>query len=489
MIMNKDNHIIDDDFDFSTLGNDTTAPDTQTSAENPQSVEALKSVEKSVETPKEKHDSGHDENDKLSRLHSLGFHTASDFYNDADPVEYLIDNIIQREAYHQVFGASGNGKSFVVLDIACTIAYAKIDEWVHKPVEHGDVIYFVGEGSKGMQKRFRLWCQMHKAHPKDVNIVFHDLPFKLDDKGQAEEVINKIRQISDNPVLVIFDTLNIYMGGEENSNTDAGKFNFACNQIIKELHTAVLTVHHTGKGEETKNQSRGASAFHAALDIEFKVDNNGNGLITFTQTKNKDNEKEKPLLFNLTQYAINGKTDKHGKPVTSCVIYPAEELMQMIEVKATERKAENNKKRVGKRDKFAFDTYYLAAKKYGEIVIDNEETGHAVVRVDEEDWRTVSYANSTSENDNTKRSDFNYSKGLFTQLKDYTQPGIATLQNVSGRRYYVIDLSNEDIEVQYRAGIRKAIETRKQSETAEAASATKTEERTAELFETPNKEL
>lgn len=481
----RDKHQIDYDFDFTTLGNDTTVNETQTSAEISQSVEALKCVEKSVETPKEKHDSGHDETDKLSKLHSLGFYTASDFYDDAEPVEYLIDNIIQREAYHQVFGASGNGKSFVVLDMACSIAYKKIEEWVHKPVEHGDVIYFVGEGSKGMQKRFRLWCQMHKADPKDINIVFHKLPFKLDDKGQAENVINTIKEISDNPVLVIFDTLNIYMAGEENSNTDAGKFNFACNQIIQKLHTAVLTVHHAGKGEETKKQSRGASAFHAALDIEFKVDNNGDGLITLAQTKNKDNEVEKPLLFNLKQYEINGKTDKHGKPVTSCVIYPAEELMQAIEVQAAERKVESNTKPKPKRDKFAFDTYYQTAEKYGEIVIDNEETGHAVVRVDEEDWRTVSYANSTSDNDSTKRGDFNYYKKLFTQLKDYTQPGIATLKNIEGHRYYVMDLSNEDIPVKYRAGIRKAIESRKQSETVGAS----TEERTAELFENQNEKL
>lgn len=401
------------------------------------------------------------------RLHSLGFHTASDFFNDTAPVDYLIDNIIQREAYHQVFGASGNGKSFVVLDMAATIAYSGIDEWFHKPVEHGDVIYFVGEGSKGMKKRVRLWCQMHKANPEDVRIFFHDLPFKLDGEGQAEEIIKAVREISSKPALIIFDTLNVYMAGDENSNTDAGKFNFACTQIIKELHTAVLTVHHTGKGEETKKQSRGASAFHAALDIEFRVEKD-NDVITLIQTKNKDNEEEKPLLFNLKQYELQGVTDKYGQPVTSCVVYPAEQLMHKREAMEAEQREEATRPKFTASQNFAFTSYYMAAAEHGELVVDDDTTGHAVICVDVEDWRKIFKANATQDNNKAKNEAFKRAREYFTKAKDLTKPGIAIIQRTEGHEFYVMDLSNEAIPAKFRAEIREAIETRKQSPAAEA---------------------
>ena len=427
---------------------------------------------------------------RTDKLHEYGFFTSEDFYNDINPVEYLIDNIIQREAYHMVFGPSEHGKSFVVLDMAEHIAYSgqnpEFNQWFNKPVEHGDVIYFVGEGSNGTKKRHRLWCQLHKVNPNDMRIFFRPVPFALDEKDMAKKIIKIVKELSLNPALIVFDTLNRYMSGDENSNTDAAVFNAACSKLNSELNTAVMVLHHSGKGEETKKQSRGASAFRGALDIEFYVTKNEANVIRLEQTKNKDNEKEKPLLFNLKQYPIrgvddNGNTkvasgkpvllrDKYGTPVTSCVIYPAEELMKSRETAKAERKAEAKKPKLTTAQQFAYTSYYEAAAKHGEIVVDDETTEHTTIWLDVEEWRKVFNDKSSINNEDkekekdAKRKAFNRAREFFTKAKDLTKPDIATIKRKDGKEFYCLDLSNETIPASYRSAIRAAIEQRQQSE-------------------------
>ena len=225
---------------------------------------------------------------------------------------------------------------------------------------------------------------------------------------------------------------------------------------------------------------RGASAFHAALDIEFKVDNNGNGLITFTQTKNKDNEKEKPLLFNLTQYAINGKTDKHGKTVTSCVIYPAEELMQYREQQAEQQANERTKPKMPKSELFALKTYQEAAKQSGEIVVDDANTGHSTILVDVEKWRNVFYEKSTADTPNAKRQAFNRAKSALAETNS-----TLAIKRENGVEYYCLDLSNESISASYRLAIRTAITAREKQKAVnntDDSGNTGNDERTGELF-------
>lgn len=88
------------------------------------------------------------------------------------------------------------------------------------------------------------------------------------------------------PALVIVDTQALATPGtEENSNTEMGKVMANLKELARQLHTIVLTVHHTGwpgSNGQVPTRARGASAQRAALDVEIGV---LNGNLVFTKIK------------------------------------------------------------------------------------------------------------------------------------------------------------------------------------------------------------
>ena len=416
---------------------------------------------------------------------NFSLYSAVDFYYDETTVEYLIDNVVQREGYHMFYGDPENGKSFLILDIAASIACPHIQKWCGKDIEHGGVFYFVGESAKGMKKRFRCWCDTRNVNPESVQLTFCDTQFKLDnDKDKehcVEEVIKTVRTVYDKPALLIFDTVNVFMKGNENDNSDAGNFNSVCKRLIQELSCSVAVIHHTGLASEAKTRGRGASAFRGGMDIEFRVENN-NGVITLTQTKNKENEKEKPLLFNLTAHAIEGLKQKNGESVTSCTVEYSENLMEFRENQEAKKEAEKQKPKYTEAQETALSTYYETAKKRGQLIIDNERQ-NATIRVNVKDWKVVFMENAKQETQKAKDKAFERAKGFFTKAKDLTKPGIATMKREDGHEYYYLDLSNSDISASYRTDIRHAIEQRGKMATAEPdGEATKAVDTTSNLF-------
>ncbi len=400
---------------------------------------------------------------KQAQGQNFSLYSAVDFYYDETTVEYLIDNIVQREGYHMFYGDSENGKSFLMLDIAASIACPHIQNWCGKDIEHGGVFYFVGESAKGMKKRFRCWCDTRSVNPESVQLTFCDTQFKLDnDKDKehcVEEVIKTVRTVYDKPALLIFDTVNVFMKGNENDNSDAGNFNGVCKRLIQELGCAVAIVHHTGLASEAKTRGRGASAFRGGMDIEFRVENS-NGVITLTQTKNKENEKEKPLLFNLTAHVIEGLVQKNGEPVTSCTVEYSEKLMESRENQEAKKEAERQMPKLSDGEFFALDTYREAAITHGKIVVDDETTGHETIWVDVEDWRETYYRRKTDNTDSAREKAFNRAKKALAEAGTKHKFTFLKLEREGGHEYYLLDLSSSETESAYRIEIREGIKSR-----------------------------
>ena len=66
---------------------------------------------------------------------------------------WLIDGLIEQSDLGLLFGASGDGKSFVVLDMAyCTAAGIP---YHGRPTKKTGVLYVCGEGHSGLQKRLK----------------------------------------------------------------------------------------------------------------------------------------------------------------------------------------------------------------------------------------------------------------------------------------------------------------------------------------------
>ena len=373
------------------------------------------------------------------------------------PIPYLIKGYIRQKGLHMLYGESGCGKGFCILDMLETIARPEISSWHGKPVKHGDVIYFCGESSDGLSARIKVWKNVRGIHEKGMAFEVIDEIFHINEPDKRSDfyidnVIANIKALSSNPALVVIDPLNVYMDGDENSASDAGKFISACRKIINECGCSVLFVQHIGLASEAKNRARGSSAFYAGVDTAMQIKRDGD-ILTLSVTKSKESKIPPDLIFNLTEHVIDGWFDDDGEPVTSCTIELAEKLMQYRQAIFEEKK----KPKLSEGQIFARRTYKECAKNFGRIVIDNEITGHELIYVDVEDWRKTFYTMSTADNDDKKRVAFNRAKKEMAEKTDTLQ-----IHRDGEREYYCLDLSGNS-DPAYRIEIRTAIKNRKDS--------------------------
>ena len=148
-------------------------------------------------------------------------HSGAELCKQPKPIPYLIKGYMRKGGLGMIHGESGCGKSFVVFDMAGSIAHEDIMDWHGIPLHHGQVIYFAGEGADGINARLACWCNERNVNPDKLNLEVIDEIFKLDcgKEDTAHSIENTIAEIKSygNVSLVIFDTVNVYMKAEENS--------------------------------------------------------------------------------------------------------------------------------------------------------------------------------------------------------------------------------------------------------------------------------
>ena len=370
----------------------------------------------------------HDENSQSKKSYS--FYSAREFYDDIETENYLIDGYVQKEALQTIFGEPGCGKTFTVLDMACSISCDEIHSWHGRDIEHCDVVYLVGESVKGAKKRFRGWCDYHKISPEQTRMHFCDEVFKIDDDAPEhciDTTITEIRKECAKPGLIIIDTRNVFMGGDENKSVDADKFVSSCKKLIKVFGCSVFIVTHVGISSEAKDRARGSSVFKGAMDIEIKVTKQDN-VITLKQTKNKEGQIEKELRLNLVQFAIPGCFDKKGRPITTCVI-------ELHELQNTATTSEPVIK-LTKNEQSAMKTFTEAIRRDG-CRIKDDETQHELAAVELEHWRDVFYEFSTSDNKDSKKSEFSRVRNKLCNEKN-----ILIKKEIEGADFYCLDLND-----------------------------------------------
>jgi len=227
---------------------------------------------------------------------------------------WLIKDIIEQATTGMLFGSPASGKSFIAMEMAFCIATG--NDFANNPVVKGQVVYLAGEGFNGLIKRFKALEEKYQTQTSDVFVI--NKPASLMCKNNTEEVIKEVDNICPNPTLIIVDTLHRnFGGGDENSAKDVGKLMEAITAIINHTGAAVLLVHHSG--HNSCDRARGSSALKAALDVEYKVSKKSD-VVTMKNTKVKDFDEPKPILFNLVSQPILGWLDDEGRPIQSAIL-------------------------------------------------------------------------------------------------------------------------------------------------------------------------
>ena len=211
------------------------------------------------------------------------------------PVKWLIKNIIEIGAFGMIFAGSGEFKTFLTIAAACCIATG--NSFYGHAVKKGAVYYIASEGSSGIIRRFRAWSQ-ENTPIKDAPIYEYKGAVNLIDGAEIliRALENAIDEEAEPPLCAIIDTWSRSLGGDD-SNTDSASAALSKIDTIRAKFPglAIIIIHHTGHQE--KHRARGASLIHAAVDCEFRMEKNKEGVITFTNTKSKESELMPPMAF------------------------------------------------------------------------------------------------------------------------------------------------------------------------------------------------
>ena len=203
---------------------------------------------------------------------------------------WLVDGWITSGSLVVVYGKPGDGKTFLALDVACSVATGSW--WHHQRVEPGRALYVAAEGAAGFDARIAAWEAHHDTPVTDL-YVLPDAVNLLDDIWAAALAEVAARIEAD---IVVIDTLNRCMiGGDENAARDMGMFVAGCDTIRHTSGATTLIVHHDSRAG---GNPRGSSALDGAADTVIAISAD-NGIVTAKTTKQKDAEPAAPLTLKL----------------------------------------------------------------------------------------------------------------------------------------------------------------------------------------------
>lgn len=211
--------------------------------------------------------------------------------------QFLVSKLVLAGKHTLLVAEGGAGKTFLMLDLALKVASRREgDTWCGMPVtRRGAAVILTTEDDKD-ELHIRL-SDMDKdcSRRKDAGDNFIILPtinsggsFSIVEKDPRTqearpsrkwlEFFNLLKQ-TNNLQLVVIDTLNAVLHGEENSATVTNEFVRVASQVCGDLGAALIVIHHIRKqgdepirnAEQMKAAIRGSSALPSAFRANLGV--------------------------------------------------------------------------------------------------------------------------------------------------------------------------------------------------------------------------
>lgn len=236
-----------------------------------------------------------------------------DFAAQESNLKWLVKGFLPKANLGVLFGESGSGKSFAMLDLSAAICRG-MEFWNGHRVTKGRVLYVVAEGVSGFRQRIKAYCHQ-QAIPRIGMDVIYDVTPNLTNVAQITDLISEIRQREPYDLIVMDTFAQVMAGADENNGQDVGNALAQCKRIANLSGAMVLLVHHSGK--DASKGSRGHSSIKAACDVEIKVERS-NDTRSITTSKMKDGVEGIGYLFSLHTVVLS--QDEDGDDVTSCIV-------------------------------------------------------------------------------------------------------------------------------------------------------------------------
>lgn len=239
------------------------------------------------------------------------------------PTSYLINRIIPERGLAYLVAPPSSKKTFVAVEIAACVATGY--HFFGTPTRRGNVVYLAAEGSSGLRKRFLAWSKNRGLAIEEEFLGIIPEPVLLNNPIALRELIDELKAHAakvSGVSLIIIDTVNRTLEGDENSARDMSLFVQGCSSLISELGTSILLLHHPSKSGSVA--ARGHSSLHGAADIGFEIRNGGSATFTlqFDTKSPKDDEPHEAFLVSTKVVDLSDELgfEKGGAPITSLAL-------------------------------------------------------------------------------------------------------------------------------------------------------------------------
>ncbi|SIR13023.1 AAA family ATPase [Micromonospora avicenniae] len=218
---------------------------------------------------------------------------SEDEFDQRPPVDWLVDKVLPRGSLAYIIGEPGNGKTFVALDLAYSLATGR-EWWGHEIAETGPVLYVAAEDDQGVQARARAWRSRFSGGQVTGRVRFLAHAPQVGEPGSFEALGEIVAELG--PKLVILDTqARVTRGLDENDSKAMGELIHQANQIQK-LGATVVMVHHPARGGTVP---RGSSSQEGAADVVMFCQMDDDKIIKVKCTKQKNAAEFEPLSLGL----------------------------------------------------------------------------------------------------------------------------------------------------------------------------------------------
>lgn len=206
------------------------------------------------------------------------------------PAKWLIERQMYEDGWGYIWGAPSCGKSFVALDQALHVAYARPTWHFGAKVNvSGPVLYILQEGVRSFAKRIDAWKAHHKVAEDTGQFRLIRQRLNFMDTNDIAALVETIKA-QDMPFrLIVLDTVSrVIPGADENAQKEMTLFVEANERVREVTGATLLGIHHAnGSGES----ERGSTVLRGAADFVFRLDKTiGENRVKMTCTKMKDDE-------------------------------------------------------------------------------------------------------------------------------------------------------------------------------------------------------